>query len=141
MRRALHLTAGALLLLALGCGKSSTEPNRTLTYTGTIKTGTPVNGELVLNGVGNARATLIAMQQADATGAAVASTVGLSMGIGHPTGVAATPCSVTGAFVFVPGHAVSLGLSKGTYCLVFSEAGTLPTDNTLAYSMDIEVKD
>jgi hypothetical protein len=56
-------------------------------------------------------------------------------------GPQSTPCAATGSFLFAPGHSLSLGLDKGTYCLHFSESGVLPTDNTLDYTMQIEVRD
>ena len=141
MRRVPSVTvavlATAVLLLAAGCGKSNTEPNRTLVYSGSIKTDAPVVEILTLNGTGNVRFTVLDLQQKDATGAVVPNTAALAMGVGKVANI----CVASGNFVFAKGTNISLGLDEGNYCLRFFESGTLPAGNSLDYSMQAEVTD
>jgi hypothetical protein len=139
MRRALALFACcALLLLAAGCDGSSTEPNRTLTYSGTITKDHPVNDVLSMGGTGNVRASLVSLTQTAADGTSVTPTVALVMGIG----ASAATCVPQGTFLFSPATgAVSIGLDKGSYCLRFSESGTLAEGVSVRYEMRLEVRD
>ena len=138
MRRAPFVAVlAALLLVVAGCGKSNTEPNRTLIFNGTIATNEPVLEVLTMNDTGNVRFTVLSLQQKDATGANVTNTVALAMGVGKNAAV----CVPAGNFVFGQGTNISLGLDKGDYCMRFFESGALPTGNTLTYSMQAEVTD
>ena len=142
MRRALAPLAiaacCALLLVAAGCNDSSTEPDRTQTYTGTITKDHPVQDVLTLHGVGNVRASLVSLTQLAADGTTAPVPLGLVMGIGP----SAATCVPTGNFLFgLANSFVSIGLDGGNYCLRFAESGTLPEGASLTYTIRLEIRD
>jgi hypothetical protein len=142
MRRALAPLAiaacCALLLVAAGCESSSTEPDRTITYSGTITKDHPVQDVLTMKGTGNVRASLVSLTQLSADGTSGPASLGLVMGIGSP----AATCVPNGNFLFAgPSTFVSIGLDKGSYCLRFVESGVLPEGVSLQYTVALEISD
>jgi len=140
MRRPLRLAlALAALPLLAACHNGSTEPNRTVSYTGSLtKEATAASGILVMNSVGNARATLTSLAQTAADGTPVIPpTFSIAMGIGPDR----NPCIPTGSFLLQPERHLSLGLDKGSYCLVFTPSGTLDAGVKLDFEMQVEVTD
>ena len=139
MRRAFLPTIALLLLATAGCNNSSTEPNRTLTYGGTLtKAADRVDGTLEMHGTGNARATLLTLTQTAADGTPVVPpTISIGMGIGPQH----DPCIPTGSFLFQRDAHVSLGLDKGSYCLRFGPSAALAEGVSVTFELQVEVKD
>jgi hypothetical protein len=139
MRRAFLPLLALLLLATAGCNNSSTEPNRTLTYGGTLtKAADRVDGTLDMKGTGNARVTLTKLSQTAADGTPVVPpTLAIGMGIGPQS----DPCIPTGSFLFQPESHISLGLDRGSYCLRFGPSATLAEGVSVTFELQIEVAD
>jgi len=137
MRRTL-LVAACALVFATGCDSSPSDPNRTLPLTGSLARSGATVSTLSMRHTGNLRATAVELKQvaADGTVSAAARGITFSVGIG-----AGATCTATGSFALIQGSVVSLGLTKGDYCVSLTEPTGVPEGSTLTYDVRLEITD
>ena len=136
MRRAL-LTL-ALLVFAVGCDNGPTEPTRTETLSGTLARSGFTVTTLSMHNTGNLRVTVVDLTTVAADG----TTSALNGGITFTTGIGnATTCTASGSFGLVKGSVISLGLTKGDYCLKLTEPTSVAEGSSLRYQIQLEITD
>jgi hypothetical protein len=138
MRRTL-LVAACALLFANGCDTGPTDPNRTLPLTGSLARSAATVSTFAMRHTGNLRATAVDLKQVAADGTTSAAARGITFSIGTATGTAT--CTATGSFGLIQGSVVSLGLTKGDYCVSLLEPTGVPEGSTLSYDIRLEITD
>jgi hypothetical protein len=148
MRRALpvslnaHALGVALALGALlfaGCNNGPTEPNRTLAFAGTLARSASKVETFDMKHTGNVRLTLTDLQQVAADGTMAPPLFGLPLALGNPA--ADATCAATTSFAMGKGTVVSLGLERGTYCILLTEPTLVPEGSSIAYQLRAEITD
>jgi hypothetical protein len=136
MRRA--LLALSLLVFAMGCDNGPTEPTRTQTLSGTLARSGFTITTLSMRNTGNLRVDVVDLTTVAADG----TTGGLNGGITFTTGTGdATTCTATGNFGLITGSVISLGLTKGDYCLKLTEPTSVAEGASLRYQIQLEITD
>ena len=133
MRRAL---LAAALLLVVACNNGPTEPNRTETLTGTLARSASTTSSLVMHDTGNVQVRAVDLKAVAADGTTSAAEVTLSIGTGD-----ATNCTVTGNFGMIETSLVSLGLTKGNYCVKLTEPTVIAEGSSVRYTIRLEITD
>lgn len=133
------LLPGLVLLAAglVGCDESSTEPTETLIFQGTVSTGGESFHSLTLQKEGPIRITLAELRPIllDITVADPAF-LGISVGIGQEV---EGECQENVRFTLQENGLLFFSLIPQTYCLSIFDAGQLPEDATLAYTVTVDL--
>jgi hypothetical protein len=138
MRPTLPLLLAALLTLA-GCDDSPTDPDQTLTLTGSLTRGTKIDHPLPMPHGGNVTIRLedVTPQILDVTNFNPNNLV-LLVGLGRPTVLGCNPQSTT---AMVEQTVSSYGLRAGDYCISVFDGGSLPEDSLVTYTILTEITD
>jgi hypothetical protein len=138
--------AAPLLLLALlattGCEDSSTEPDRTLTFSGSFDRAGAANAQdhpFSVDTTSNVRIRLTASSLNIPDSAPT--NAGLIIGLGRP---GATVCLPSSTILYAVGDVASHGLRAGAYCLSIRTPATIPetpAGGTATYTVAVEITD
>jgi hypothetical protein len=133
----LVLTFGSLLLAA--CNNNTTEPDRTLLFSGNLaRSGTKIDS-VEFRHTGNLRLTVLDLQQVAADGTMSAPLFRVPIGLGNPA--TGGTCTITSSYGVIKDEIVSVGLEKGTYCLQITEPTLVPEGASLNYQYRVEITD
>jgi hypothetical protein len=138
----------APLLLALlavaGCDDGPTDPQRTLTFSGTFTRAnvtTPQSHEFALDGTSNVRIRL-AQSTLEIPGSAAVN-ANLIIGLGRPSTTAGTTtCVPSSSILYTVGDIGSHGLRSGSYCLSMLTPATIPetpAGGTANYTVTVDI--
>lgn len=139
MRRALRalplLLPLLLLLAAAGCDDTPTDPDRTLSFSGSIVKAQAREHSLPLGSSANVRVRLrSALLTLPETTAPVPTAVLVTLGR-----ATATACEGRTSSGMVAGSVISFGLEAGNYCLTVGDTGSIPENGSVEYSLDVEI--